>query len=142
MYHHINIKREAAMGGQAMVIQKEETHLTEFTVHRQILLIHLREDLDHHNALWIRHEADKRIEQKGIRHIIFDFGGVEFMDSSGIGVIMGRYKKVIFIGGRIAAACVGGAADRILRLSGLYRIMDKYESVADAILAMNCPAEH
>lgn len=108
----------------------------EFEVRNRTLIIHLKEDLDHHNAIWIREQADKILEQNNAINIIFDFQNVTFMDSSGIGVIMGRYKKVIFIGGKVAVAGVGDAVNRILTLSGLYKIMGRFSGVEDALKAM------
>ncbi len=104
-----------------------------FEISQRCLIIRLNGELDHHNAIHIREKADKLIERNHIKHIIFDFSGAVFMDSAGIGVIMGRYKKVIFIGGKIAVASVGAAIDRILKLSGLYKIIEKYDTVEAAL---------
>lgn len=104
-----------------------------YEISQRCLIIRLNEELDHHNAIKIRERADRIIERNHIKHIIFDFTGVDFMDSAGIGVIMGRYKKVIFIGGKIAVASINSAVDRIFRLSGLYKIIDKYDSVEAAL---------
>ena len=60
---------------------------------RGSLVIGLNTDLDHHLADEIREVIDEVVEERGIRSIIFDFSKVTFMDSSGIGLIMGRYKK-------------------------------------------------
>lgn len=106
---------------------------TTYEVYQRCLIIRLNEELDHHNAIRIRDKADKLIERNHIKHIIFDFSGASFMDSAGIGVIMGRYKKVIFIGGKTAVANVNGTIDRIFRLSGLYKIIEKYDTVETAI---------
>ena len=57
------------------------------------MVIHLGQDLDHHNAVYIREMADSYVDKYPIDRIIFDFSGVEFMDSSGIGVVMGRYDS-------------------------------------------------
>ena len=73
------------------------------------------------------------IDRNHIKHIVFDFSGAGFMDSAGIGVIMGRYKKVVFVGGKIAVAGVNSTVDRIFRLSGLYKIIEKYDSVETAL---------
>jgi len=107
----------------------DDSARAEFRIRGKNLVIAFNEDLDHHNALYVRKEADKLLENAGIRNIIFDFKDVGFMDSSGIGVIMGRYKKVIFTGGKIAAINVTPAADRILMLSGLYRILPKFDNL-------------
>lgn len=118
-------------------LMSSKENRTSFTVNKRTLVIRIGEDLDHHNALYIREEADKRIAEQNIRDIVFDFSGVEFMDSSGIGVIMGRYKRVIFIGGQIAVACVNEVIDRILLLSGLYKIMKRYDNVSEAVKSLN-----
>lgn len=99
----------------------------------QCLIIRLNKELDHHNAVTLREKSDRLIEKGNIKNIIFDFEESAFMDSSGIGVIMGRYKKVIFTGGKVAVTNVGSGVDRIFRLSGLYKIIGKYESIKDAI---------
>ncbi len=104
-----------------------------FEVSQRCLIIRLKGELDHHNAIYIREKADKLIERHHIKHIIFDFSEAAFMDSAGIGVIMGRYRKVIFIGGKIAVASVGASIDRIFKLSGLYKIIEKYDTVEAAL---------
>ena len=71
-----------------------------------------------------------------MKHIIFDFTDVGFMDSSGIGLIMGRYKKVMFLGGRAAVTNVGEAVNRIFTLSGLYKIIERYDTVGEALEGM------
>lgn len=105
----------------------------ELSVQSGALIIRMHTDLDHHNAMWIREQADRMIERQNVKHVIFDFTGVGFMDSSGIGVIMGRYKKVIFTGGRAAVSNVGAAVDRIMRMSGLYKIIEKYDTLEEAL---------
>lgn len=107
-----------------------------YEIYQRCLIIKLNGELDHHNALIIREEADKLIDRKNIKHIIFDFSSTSFMDSAGIGVIMGRYRKVIFIGGKIAVVNVNMAVDRIFRLSGLYKIIEKFDNVEAALGVM------
>ncbi len=104
-----------------------------YEIYRRCLIIKPGGELDHHNALRIRDEADKLIDRRNIKHIIFDFSNTSFMDSAGIGVIMGRYRKVIFIGGKIAVVNVGMSVDRILKISGLYKIIEKHDSVETAL---------
>ncbi len=104
-----------------------------FQVIGQCLIIRITDDLDHHRVLSLRDEADGLIEKERIKNIVFDFDGVTFMDSSGIGMIMGRYKRVIFTGGKVGVASVGSSVDRIFRLSGLYKIIEKYDTVKEAV---------
>lgn len=115
---------------------REGVH-ADFEVINQCLIIRLLEELDHHNAISIREQSDKLISGRNIKDIIFDFTGSDFMDSSGIGVIMGRYKKIIFTGGKVAVTGVNQSVDRIFKLSGLYKIINKFETIEDAVSRFN-----
>lgn len=109
----------------------------EFELVDHCLIIKLGEDLDHHNAIYLRERADKIIMNRNVRNIIFDFSEIDFMDSSGIGAIIGRYKKVDSIGGRVFVTGVSKNIDRILKISGLYKIINKYDRVQDALDAVD-----
>ena len=97
------------------------------------LLIQISKELDHHNAVTIREKADQLIDKNSVNQIIFDFTNSEFMDSSGIGVIMGRYKKLIFTGGKVVVTNVNSSIDRIFKLSGLYKIIEKYATIEEVL---------
>jgi len=96
-----------------------------FEVSGNTMVIHLKEDLDHHNAVYIREMADGYVEKYPINRIIFDFSGVEFMDSSGIGVIMGRYRQMSYVGGAVYVYGIGKNVDRIFQMSGLYKLVEQ-----------------
>lgn len=98
-----------------------------FTVRGTILTIGLPREIDHHNAEEICRESDRILQKKLIRVIVFDFQRTEFMDSSGIGMIMGRYKNMRFMGGTVIAVHVGERMQRILTMSGIYKLIDIYE---------------
>ena len=112
---------------------KVQEHAADYELINQCLVIKLNKELDHHSSLMIREKTDKMIDRGTVKNIIFDFEGATFMDSSGIGVIMGRYKRIIFYGGKVAVTNVSEAIDRILRLSGLYKIIEKYSTNSDAM---------
>ncbi|MBM7613529.1 anti-sigma F factor antagonist [Alkaliphilus hydrothermalis] len=97
------------------------------------LVIKLDGELDHHVAENIRVELDEMIEKKRIKYLIFDLSNLRFMDSSGIGVIMGRYKNISKIGGKVAVIEAQEKIDKIFALSGLYRIVEKYENLTEAL---------
>ena len=63
----------------------------------ELLVVSLNVELDHHNEELIRDEIDKMIDIEEKKNVVFDFTKVNFMDSSGIGVIMGRYRKVYYM---------------------------------------------
>ena len=75
--------------------------------------------------MWII-TMQKRLKRRRIK-IVFDFSNTEFMDSSGIGVIMGRYKKVYMMGGEVWAVHTSERMKKILTMSGVMKIMQLYE---------------
>ena len=93
----------------------------KYQVEENCLTIFLPGELDHHNAEEIRKGSDKLIEENHIKCVIFDFQETNFMDSSGIGVIMGRYKLVYLLGGEV------WAVQKILTMSGVTKIIQMYE---------------
>ena len=64
----------------------------QFEVIADTLVVKFDGELDHHVAKNIRTKIDEIIDQQGVRNLIFDLNNMKFMDSSGIGVIIGRYK--------------------------------------------------
>lgn len=99
----------------------------KYQVEENCLTIFLPGELDHHNAEEIRRAADKLIEEKQIKCVIFDFQETNFMDSSGIGVIMGRYKMVYLLGGEVWAVHANARMKKILTMSGVTKIIQMYE---------------
>ena len=91
------------------------------------LWICLPEEVDHHNAEEIRRRADRLLSSGYINRIVFDFSKTVFMDSSGIGVIMGRYKQISFMGGRMKLLHANERIDRLLRMAGIYKLIEKRE---------------
>lgn len=100
------------------------------------LILYLEEELDHHYAAKIVEGTNCLMEKYPVKHILFDFENVNFMDSSGIGMLMGRYKKVGYTGGSVAVTGVSERVERIMRLSGLYKLIKKYESIEGALEKM------
>lgn len=99
----------------------------KYQVQENCLTIYLPREVDHHNAEEIKAEADAVIDRNHIRYVIFDFDRTDFMDSSGIGVIMGRYKTISLIGGEVWAVHTNERIRKILTLSGVTKIMQIYE---------------
>ena len=118
-------------------VGNEANQSADFEIKDRTLIIHMKEDLDHHNALFIREHADKKMVTKNIQNVIFDFSLVTFMDSSGIGVILGRYKKLRLLGsGRMAVIGVSDCVNRIMTMSGLYSVIERYKDLKEAMLHM------
>ena len=98
-----------------------------YEVQENCLTIFLPSELDHHNAEEIRRRADRLIEKHHIRCVIFDFEETNFMDSSGIGVIMGRYRMMNLLGGEVWAVHANERMKKILMMSGVSKIVQIYE---------------
>lgn len=94
-------------------------------------------DIDHRFAEEIRRLTERELYISGADNLVLDMSSVKFMDSSGIGFIIGRYKTVSALGGKLSIASPSKEADRILSISGIYRIIKSYKSVDDAILGIN-----
>ncbi|MGN0373957.1 MAG: anti-sigma factor antagonist [Butyrivibrio sp.] len=87
-----------------------------------LIIVRLNGDLDHHITRGLKEEIDSCIINNKIFRIAFDFRNVIFMDSSGIGLIMGRYKKIKPMEGEIFVCNLGLSMQRIFKLSGLFKI--------------------
>ena len=87
------------------------------------LKVLLGQEVDHHVATQVKEQIGNQIQCGKTKHIIFDFSHTTFMDSSGIGMIMGRYQEVNRLGGKIYVTGIGNEINRILELSGLYKIV-------------------
>ena len=97
------------------------------------LLVFLVGELDHHSSEEVRNKIDDRIERENITNLIFDFSNVTFMDSSGIGVVIGRYKKISQKGGSLCITNVHGSVKRVFELSGMFKIIKCYDSNEEAL---------
>lgn len=98
-----------------------------------LLIVELSGELDHHSAQEVRSKIDDRLDRFNIKKLIFDFSEVSFMDSSGIGVIIGRYKKLSVRSGAVAIANVPDSIKRIFELSGIFKVVKVFSSIDEAI---------
>jgi len=101
--------------------------MEEFKVINQCLMIRLPEEIDHHKSSYICEKADKYILNDEVNNVVFDFEDTRFMDSSGIGIILGRYKKISCFGGKVYAIHADRQIRRILMISGLAKLVEIME---------------
>ncbi len=94
-----------------------------YEVRGETLIIKLPKEVDHCNSTEIRKEADKQIYNGQVRNVEFDFSDTTFMDSSGIGMIMGRHRLIKPLGGKITLIGVSGNIERIVNVSGLCKLL-------------------
>lgn len=83
------------------------------------IIAHIQGDIDHHNVPEIRKDIDLAAERYRPSELILDFGEVTFMDSSGIGLVMGRYKTVKNYGGSIIIRNTSSQIKKVMKLAGL-----------------------
>ena len=103
----------------------------------KILILHLFGDFDHSNSELIKNRVRKELNINNCNSLIVDFSMVDFMDSSAIGMLIGRYKDITLLGGKIAVCGIKGNLERIYTLSGLYKIIENKYSVEKAIEYIN-----
>jgi stage II sporulation protein AA (anti-sigma F factor antagonist) len=96
----------------------------DFKSDKDKLYVKIEGELDLLVAANFRTELDQKLDAAQARHLILDFSRVTFIDSSGLGVILGRYKRLAEIGGTVQIWGVNEQIGRILELSGLNRIME------------------
>ena len=82
---------------------------------------------------YIKENVDDIIMRKNIKNIIFDFQNIKFMDSSGIGVIIGRYKKIANAHGNVSVINMNPRVEKVFNLSGMGKIINVCKSYEDAI---------
>lgn len=87
------------------------------------LTIAMPKEVDHHCAQELRKEADLLIGAYHVRKLVFDFAGTEFMDSSGIGVLIGRCKNMNYSGGEVQAQNLNDRIQKIFVVSGLHKLI-------------------
>ncbi|WP_394579763.1 anti-sigma F factor antagonist [Cytobacillus firmus] len=92
-------------------------------VKHDVLCIRLSGELDHHSADELREQATKAIEDHDIHHIILNLEQLSFMDSSGLGVILGRYKQIKQKHGEMVVCAISPAVQRLFDMSGLFKII-------------------
>ncbi|WP_409978166.1 anti-sigma F factor antagonist [Anoxybacteroides tepidamans] len=95
----------------------------DFEVRQDVLLVRLSGELDHHTAEELREKVTATLEKEGIRHIVLNLEQLMFMDSSGLGVILGRYKQIKNLGGEMIVCAVSPAVKRLFDMSGLFKII-------------------
>lgn len=108
----------------------------DFERKNQVLIVKLIGELDHHSAEEVRVKIDDMLDRNNESKLVFDFSSVTFMDSSGIGVIIGRYKKIMMREGNVAIATVNSRIQRVFQLSGIFKIIKVYETIDDAVKAI------
>ena len=105
----------------------------KFDLINKNLVIKINADIDHHIAIKIKNKLEREFKLLNCDNIIFDLKDVNFMDSSGIGMIIGRYKELEKTGGKVYIINLNPNLNSIIEISGLKKIINFRDSL-DSIL--------
>lgn len=105
-------------------------------IEKSTLIIRLVGELDHHTSEKVREKVDLELEKGLFNNLLFNLEGLVFMDSSGLGMLLGRYKKVRQMDGKMSICCVQPSVNKIFELSGIYKILSVYDNEAEAIKSL------
>lgn len=106
---------------------------TKFLIKGNILLVRLKGELDHHEANDLKNRWQQEIKKNDILHIVLNLKELDFMDSSGLGVILGRYKEIKQMSGEMVICDISPTVNRLFEMSGLFKIMRLAEGEREAL---------
>ena len=95
----------------------------------KLLIFKINEEIDECSVKEIRRKADYEIERFMPKEVIFDFNKVSFMDSAGIGLLIGRYKLVDMLGGKVEITNINNSIRKIFEMSGLFKIIPEVKEL-------------
>lgn len=87
------------------------------------LTISLRGEIDHHGAVAVRGQIDEQLYAERPQTLVLDLGGVDFMDSAGLGLIMGRYHKTQEIGTELVLRDPSRRVEKMMKMAGLDKMI-------------------
>ncbi len=105
----------------------------DFQAPRATLIARVDGELDLHAAQQFRESIDAYLDTTRVKGLLLDFNGVSFIDSSGLGAILGRYKKISQLRGKMAMVNVKPQVKRILEFSGVLRVVSIFETEGKAL---------
>lgn len=108
----------------------------KFSKSNRILIAHIIGEIDHHSSEYIKDKIEKTFLNINAKNLIFDFEKVTFMDSSGVGMIIGRYKWVKTFDGFVAISSINQTIERIFSVSGLNKIIPVCQTIEQALETM------
>lgn len=103
--------------------------MSTYDKERRTLSVCFEQEIDHHICNIVKKEVDYEIQKNMPKTLIFDFKNVKFMDSSGIGLLLGRYKHMLRLGGEVIVTNTNDKTKKILEMSGIQKIIPILEEV-------------
>ncbi|GMA60681.1 anti-sigma F factor antagonist [Alicyclobacillus fastidiosus] len=101
-----------------------------------VLVISLQGELDHHAVEQMRDDIEEQLAHSDYQGLVMSFRNIDFMDSSGLGLILGRFRSVSQRGGQMALCEVGPSLKKLFEMSGLLKVLPLYEAEDVAVQAV------
>ena len=101
----------------------------DFVKKGKVLVAQMQGEIDHHTAAELRTKVDAYITGSNVNCFVMDFSKITFMDSAGIGMVMGRYQNMKRLGGRLCIVGMEGNVKRILEMAGLMGVVPAYKNM-------------
>ena len=108
----------------------------EFQKKSSALIVKIQGEIDQPCAAIIREKIETEYQKSPTKNLVFDFEFVTFMDSSGIGMLIGRYKNVLACGGKTAVVNANEKVSKIFQMAGMQKIIPQYQSITEALQQM------
>ena len=124
-------RRENVPGHILLYVMYMEDRRMEFKYELEngCLTIRVPKELDHHCAIQLRAEADLLIDSYRVNKLVFDFAGTEFMDSSGIGLVLGRVRKIHPINGKVYLFGGNELIQKMWEMAGILNLVTVLDSI-------------
>jgi stage II sporulation protein AA (anti-sigma F factor antagonist) len=116
-----------------MIGGKNVSLFFDYEIKGNALCVRLKGELDHHTADELRESLTTMIETEDVRHIILNLGELDFMDSSGLGVILGRYNQIKALNGEMFICAVSTTVGKMFEMSGMFKIIRTVTSEEEAL---------
>lgn len=97
----------------------------EIEIDEKSVTAYISGEIDHHNAAKLRNDIDEAIENAYPEVLVLDFGGVTFMDSSGIGLVIGRYKLMKNLSGKVFIENAPRQIKKVMRMAGIEKMLSE-----------------
>ncbi len=108
----------------------------EYYTHDKTLIVCIGGEIDHHTCKEVKDDIERAYSKGIYKNLAFDFENVDFMDSSGIGLLMGRVKSAALLGGQVVLYNVSPKVERLLNISGIYKMVHVYQNKIQALNAL------
>ncbi|GAA0458586.1 anti-sigma F factor antagonist [Alkalibacillus silvisoli] len=107
--------------------------ISHFEKKEDVLLVRLVGELDHHEAETLKDDWQNQLQDEAIKHVVVNLERLSFMDSSGLGVFLGRYKQVKTNDGEMVICSINNSVKRLFELSGLFKLINTEENESEAL---------